>query len=287
MNSRLQRIFTEPLAHFLVLGAVIFVVYGMVSHGYGDPGKIVVSKAQVESMVVGFTKAYQRAPTAKELEGLIQDRIREEVYVREAMAIGLDKDDSVIRRRLRQKLEFISDDVASQTEPTDADLATYLGDHQNLFRVERRYTFTQVYLDSEKHGENTERDAAQLLEQLKQKGDSSDPEAMGDAFLLGHTFENEPFSDLAKQFGDKFATTLGELSPGQWQGPVQSGYGLHLVLVIARTQGRVPALPEVRDAVRREWENARRQESNEKFYQDMLKRYTVTIERPQTTENGQ
>ena len=150
-----------------------------------------------------------------------------------------------------------------------------------MFRVERRFTFSQVYLNPDKHGEHLARDTAQLLAQLNQAGGKADVSALGDSFLLDHTFAAVPGSEVAKQFGEKFAAKLGELSPGQWQGPVESGYGVHLVFVSERTEGRLPALEEVRDAVRREWANARRLEANEKLYEAMLKRYTVTIERPQ------
>ena len=119
-----------------------------------------------------------------------------------------------------------------------------------------------------------------LLAQLQQAGDKADVSELGDSFLLEHKFQSLPASEAVKQFGEKFATELGKLAPGQWQGPVESGYGVHLVWVAERTEGRVPALAEVRDAVRREWANARRLEANEKLYQDLLKRYVVTIERP-------
>ena len=210
--------------------------------------------------------------------GLVRDHVREEVYCREAMALGLDKDDTVIRRRLRQKMEFVSDDIAAQTEPTDADLTTYLLAHPDAFRVEQRFTFRQVYLNPERHGEHLARDAAQLLAQLNQAGNTIDPSALGDAFLLEEQFAAVPGSEVAKQFGESFAETLTGLQPGQWQGPVESGYGVHLVLVSKRTEGRLPELADVRDIVRREWDNARRLEANGKFYQELLKRYTVTIE---------
>jgi hypothetical protein len=200
------------------------------------------------------------------------------------MALGLDKDDTVVRRRLRQKMEFISDDIAAQTEPTDADLNAYLHAHPDSFRVEQRFSFRQVYLNPDKHAENLAGDAAQLLARLTGAGGEADASALGDSFLLGHQFAAVPGSEVATQFGEEFAAKLGGLPPGQWQGPVESGYGVHLVLVSERTEGRFPALAEVRVAVRREWDNARRLEANEKFYQELLKRYTVTIEGPEPVE---
>jgi hypothetical protein len=271
----------EPLLHFLLLGAVIFLAYSFINRrNNAEPGKIVITQRQVENLAFAFAKTWQRPPTDKELVGLVRDRVREEVYYREAMALGLDKDDTVIRRRLRQKMEFISDDVAKQTEPTDAELNAYLQAHADRFPVEQRFTFRQVYLNPDKHRATLMADAERLLTQLRQAGDKADLSALGDTFLLDHDFTALPASDVAKQFGEPFAAKLRELAPGPWQGPIESGYGVHLVKVSQRSDGRAPALADVRDAVRREWENARRQESNEKFYQDLLKRYVVTVEEP-------
>ena len=281
----MKRLLGEPLVHFLVLGALIFAGHGVLNrHRPPAPGQIVVSQGQLESMMVGFTRAWQRPPTTEEWEGLIQDRVREEVYCREAMALGLDRDDTIIRRRLRQKLEFISEDIAAQSQPTDAELNAYLGAHPDAFRVEPRLTFTQVFLNPEKHGENLARDAARLLEQLNRAGARADAPALGDPFLLEHHFAAVTASEVDGQFGKGFGAKLDAIPAGQWQGPIESGYGVHLVLVSERAQGQLPPLADVRDAVRREWDSARRKEANEKFYQDLLERYTVTIEGAETAE---
>lgn len=276
----------EPLVHFLLLGAAIFAAYSLVSKGSsGEGGKIVVTQGQLASMMVVFTGTWQRPPTREEMEGLIRDRVREEVYYREALALGLDKDDTVIRRRLRQKLEFVTDDVAAQDQPSDGELMAYLQAHPDLFRAEQRFTFRQVYLNPEKHRNSLARDTAQLLallnQALKQTGSKTDISALGDPFLLDNSFDALPAGEVAKLFGDKFAKALGGLSLGQWQGPVESGFGVHLVFVSERPQGRAPMLADVRDAVRREWATARRLEAKEKSYREMLKRYTVTVENPE------
>jgi hypothetical protein len=276
----MKELFKEPLLHFLFLGAILFVVYSMMqTPGRGDePGEIVVTQGQIDHLAAGFARTWQRPPSTEELAGLVRERVREEVYYREAMAMGLDKDDTVIRRRLRQKMEFISDDIAAQSEPTDEELNTYLQTHADMFRLEPRFSFNQVYLNPEKHGNNLDRDSAQLLIQLNQSDNETDLASLGDPLMLQQQYDEMPASEVAKLFGEQFAAKLGELVPGQWQGPVKSGYGVHLVLVSERSEGRLPALAEVRDSVRREWDNARRLEANEKFYQELLKRYTVTIE---------
>ncbi len=281
MVYALKRLLKEPLLHFLFLGIVLFVVYGFVSkRGNDEPGEIVVTQGQIEHLAIGFAKTWQRPPTEQELAGLIRDHVREEVLYREALAVGLDKDDTVIRRRLRQKMEFISDDIAAQIEPTDADLNAYLQLHPDKFRTEPLFTFRQVYLDPQKHGES---DLADLLAKLKLAADKADASELGDPLMLGHKFAAVPVGEVAKQFGESFAAALPGLETGQWQGPVASGFGVHLVFISERTEGRLPALSQVRRAVRREWDNDRRLEANENFFQTLLKRYNVTIERLEQT----
>jgi len=283
----MKKLLREPLVHFLLLGLLVFAGFKFTSRSdAGEPGKIVVTQAQVESLVTGFTRTWQRPPTNLELEGLIREHIREEVCTREALALGLDKDDSVIRRRLRQKLEFISDSVASQAEPTDEALEKYLQAHPENFRAQRQFTFSQVYLDPQKHGENLSRDVDQLLGQLRLAESRPDLSKLGDSLLLEQDFEAVSGGEVSKQFGEKFAAKLVELPVGEWSGPVESGYGLHLVIVTERKDGSLPALADVRETVKRDWVNAQRSETNEKFYQALLKRYTVTIEDPRLAFAG-
>jgi len=288
MISKISRILCEPLVHFIVLGALVFAGYALVNHR-AEPitGRIVVTRGQVTSIVTGFTRTWQRPPTPEELEGLIRDWVQEEVYCREAMAFGLDKDDTVIRRRLRQKMEFVNDDVASLAEPTDGELSAFLNAHADTFQVQRQFTFSQIYLNPQRHGENLARDTEQLLAQLQQAGDKAEVSELGDSFLLEHRFQSLPANEAVKQFGEKFANELGKLPLGEWHGPIDSGYGVHLVLVTERTGGRVPALAEVREAVQREWANARRLEASETFYHKLLKRYVVTIELPNPAKKQQ
>jgi PPIC-type PPIASE domain len=277
-----MKVLREPLLHFVLLGAVMFVIYGLVSEGRGGkPGHIVVTRGQIEHLAVTFARTWQRPPTDQELEGLIQEYVREEVLYREALALGLDRGDTIIRRRLRQKMEFVSEDFAAQAQPSEDDLRAYLQTHPEAFALEPRFTFRQVYLDPLRRGAHLAPDVDLLLAELQQTGTTTDPAAPGDVFLLAYEFENLSASDVRKVFGDTFAAGLAALTPGQWQGPVPSGYGVHLVYVSERTEGRRPDLTDVREAVRREWAAARRREASETFWRTFLQRYTVTIERLQ------
>jgi hypothetical protein len=257
---------------------VLFAAYGaLIKRTSNEPGNIVVSQLRIKHLADGFARTWLRAPTSEELEGLIRDYIREEVYYREAMAMGLDRDDSIIRRRLQQKLEFVSENISDFSPPTDDELRVFLQDHPDQFRSERRFTFHQVYLSLERHRDSLAGDAGELLRQLK-SSNRSDTSTLGDPSLLENQFANVEATEVAKQFGEKFASALNDLPLGEWQGPVESSYGIHLVFVAERTERRSPRLEEVRDAVRREWLNARRLESNKKFYDGLRKRYTINIE---------
>jgi hypothetical protein len=168
MPTKLLR---EPLVHFLILGALLLFASSLVNkRTSGDTRKIIVTPGQVEHLEDTFTRANQRPPTKDELEGLIRDYIRGEVYYREALALGLDRDDAPIRQRLRTKMEFISEDVAAQVEPSEDQLRTYLKEHAAKFLVEQRFSFIQVYLNPDRHGNHVARDAQVLLAKLDREG---------------------------------------------------------------------------------------------------------------------
>jgi hypothetical protein len=181
-------------------------------------------------------------------------------------------------------LEFVSEDVAALTEPKESDLQSFLQSRPERFRNESRYTFAHVYLNPQRHGDRLAADAHALLDRLRDAGVRADISALGDRFLLSSTYESVTAGEIVGQFGEPFARALGDLTPGEWGGPVESGYGLHLVLVSERIEGRLPVLEEVRDEVHREWTNAQREAANEALFQKLLGRYTVIIERPQVAD---
>jgi len=277
----MTRLFNEPLFHFLLFGAAIFAAYRSIPVAErAEPGRIVVSRARIGTLSESFTRTWRRPPSEQELAGLVRDHVREEVYYREALALGLDRDDTVVRRRLRQKMEFLTDDAAALREPSEEELSAYLAAHADAFRDEQRFSFRQVYLDRERRGEQLARDAARLLAQLNQAGAQSDPVALGDASLLEPELHGVAAGEVASLLGAEFAAQIGKLPLGAWQGPLESAYGAHLVLVSERSEGRLPALAEVRDEVRREWGEARRRAANERLYAALLARYVVTVEAP-------
>jgi len=274
----MKRLLREPLLHFLLLGAVLFAAHGILSRGgAGEPGRIVVTQGQIESMARLFARMRQRAPSDAELQGLIRSHIREEVLYREGLALGLDRDDPIVRRRVAQKLEFVTES-AEAVEPDDKELQAYLDSHRELFAVEPRFTFRHIYLDPRRREKTLAADAERMLGELNSLGSSLDPAVLGDPTTLPLEFDGVSASGIKNSLGNQFVKALAGIAPGPWSGPVESGYGMHLVQVSRRTEPRAPALAEVREAVKREWQLARRAEAIEKSYRNLLQRYTVTIE---------
>ncbi len=274
----LKRLLKEPLTHFIALALVIFVAYDVLGPSGGEkPDRLVVTGPKIEQIAAVFTKTWQRAPTVVELKGLIDDYVKEEIYVREASALGLDKDDTVIRRRLRLKMEFLNDAETDALTPTEADLETYLKAHPGDFEIEPMMAFQQVFLNPDRHGDKIDQDAAAILEVLLTRP-ATDPTTLGDASLLPAELPLTSKMSIGQTFGADFAAALDKAAPGQWTGPIRSGFGVHLIRVSERKAGRVPALDEVHDAVAREWTNAKRKELADRRFDALLKHYEVTIE---------
>jgi len=286
----MKRLLTEPLVQFLILGAALVAASSLVP-GRDVPrdDEIVITAGQIEHLAARFARTWQRPPTLEELEGLVNEHVREEVAYREGVAIGLDTDDAIIRRRIRQKLDFIAVDISSLVDPTEEELAAYFADHPEEFRVEFRFTFFHVFLDPDKRGDKLEADARGLLDVLSHKP-AMDVSGMGDRILIAQTQEDISLQEIASMFGRDFADSLeslqGKEGQGQWFGPIPSGYGLHLVRVVSMTGGNQPELAEVREIVRREWENSRRIETKEQFYTDLLDRYEIRVEWPEEADPG-
>jgi parvulin-like peptidyl-prolyl isomerase len=275
----MRRLLREPLLHFLLIGAGLFLLYNALNRGQSDaPREIVLSEARVEALAENFATVWMRPPTAVELKGLIDDYVAEEVYYREAVAMGLDQDDTVIRRRLRQKMEFISEDVAAATEPTDAQLQAYLEQHADKFALPATLTFQQVYLSAERRGYAVRADAEKLLAALQAGRGPADPAEAGDATLLPATMEAASPQVIANAFGEEFARQIDEAPVGQWSGPIESGFGLHLVKVDERVAASAPSLAEIRPIVLREWQSEQRRALNKSFLDTLRSKYEVRVE---------
>ena len=276
---RLKSFLREPLIHFLLIGAALFLIFA-VYDDTADPqsSRIVITNGQIEYLKASFARTRQHSPTEQELQGLIDGYVREEILYREALALGLDKNDSVIRRRLRQKLDLMSDDLAGITIPTDDQLQQFLETNSDRFRIEPQIAFRHVFLDIAQRGNSALDEAARLLAVLSDEGSETNPETLGDSLMLPRTFQLTHVSEIAKLFGESFSIELNNITPGKWTGPVQSGYGLHLILVTEYVAGRLPRLDEIRETIEWEWTAAHRTELKENIYNELRGRYTIVFE---------
>jgi hypothetical protein len=274
-----KRWLSEPLLHFLLIGGALFLFYGFQNDGYVDyDNRIVITRADINRLAMLWEKKWQRPPAQFEMEGLLEQQVREEVLYREALSMGLDKNDSVVRRRMAQKVEFISSGLADQLEPADDDLAAYQEANPEKFELPARVSFTQVYLNVDRHGENTEKEALDLLRRLQQEEQGLDILEAGDAFMFGAQHDQLSHHGVSRLFGNDFANSVFELPVGGWEGPVWSGYGIHLVLIQDKTTAVQPELSAVRDDVRNEWLMEQRRTLDEALYKSLRQRYEIEIE---------
>jgi hypothetical protein len=281
------KLLREPLLHFMFIGAVIYLLYGVFAEPVPQETDktIVVTAGEVEWMQASWQKRWNRPPTAKELENQIQQYIKETVLYREALTMGLNKHDQIIRRRLAQKLEFLAKDLVALTTPTDEELQVYFDEHQARYQEPTRYTFTQVFFDPDKRGDTTLDDAEKIKAALIAQGDAiDDPGALGDNFMLQNYYPEKDSVEIQKQFGRGFTESLLKLSPGQWHGPVLSGYGVHLVFVSNISEPPPPQFAEEKAQVEQEWKREKGEALNKQFYTSLRERYTVIIEAPEQAD---
>jgi len=280
----MKAVLREPLVHFLALGALLFLFFAWRAGSGPGSSRIVITPGLVEHLTSGFARTWQRPPTDAELKGLIDEYVKEEIATREAVGMGLDRDDTIIRRRLRQKLEFLVEDAAASTPPTDADLEAWLKKHPESFRAEPQLAFRQVYVSPQSRGASARADAGKLLLQLRAKGKDAATDRLGDASMLPAEQPLSPLREVERSFGRDFAQELLTIEPGRWMGPVESPYGLHVVLLRERLAAAAPQLSEIRPMVEREVLAERRKRDLDALYERLLERYTVTIEKPKPAQ---
>lgn len=281
MIDGLRRLAREPLLQFLVIGACIYGAYAW----FGAPDEtagemtIVVDADRVQGFIDGWQGRFNRAPTEQELNGMIDQFIREDILYREAEAMGLGEDDPITRRRLAQKLEFLTRDVARLKTPAEGELEAYFEANQAAYREPDLITFSHVFIDPDQRDDATLDDAEALLAELEPLGEP-DAETLqrGDRFMLQNYYPQKTALEVRKQFGTGFTDVVMELEPGQWHGPVLSGYGVHLVYVHAMQAAPPPVFADVEQAVFEDWQAEQQAQFNEDFFQSLKSRYQIVIE---------
>jgi peptidyl-prolyl cis-trans isomerase C len=283
-SSALRRWLREPLVHFLALGLALFAVYALVNRGPArtpTSHQIVLTVDDLRQLQIGFAAQWQRPPTAEELMGLVENRIKQEILYREALAMGLDKDDEIVKRRMAQKMEFLAEDVSTAHEPTTGELKTWFAKNTKLFERPARITFRHVYFSPDHRGPHAREDAEKALPKLAGRGeDWSGVEALGDRFMFQDYLADRTPEQIAKDFGPLFAKALFAQKTGRWTGPIESGYGWHLVFIDSLTPERAPAFEEVEPDVKTAWLATKKAEAWDKAYKAMRARYELVLPAP-------
>ena len=271
----IRALLREPLCHFALIGGAMFVAYGVLAGPAADNAEIVVTADRIASLRAQFsTMRGGRPPTDSELRGLIASYVRDEMLYREGLALGLDRDDPVVRARVRQKADILSDDALA-AEPTDEDLQAYLAAHQSEFDIPGRVSFEQIYFDPTTHSESLETVAAGAREALRR---GRAPDTVGDRTMLPRTMTQAMPAEIRSRFGEAFATEVAALTGEGWRGPVVSSFGAHLVRITWREPETRATLANARDVIAREWTRAHNAKTKEQFYRDLAKRYAVRVE---------
>jgi hypothetical protein len=287
MSDRIKGVVGSPLLHFLAIGAAIYVAFAVASPDavVDDSSTIRVTTGDIEWMETSWLKRWNRPPTPEERQGLIDAHVRETVLYREALAMGLDADDVIIRRRLAQKLEFLFEDLVDAVEPTDEELIAYFLEHREQYRAPEVMTFTHVFIDPDRRGDRTLPDADEILARLQAGATPVEDAAdLGDRFMLQAYYPERSEAEVARLFGREFARSIFSLDPHHWHGPVLSGYGTHLVYVHGREQAPPAEVEDVRERVAQDRQTEQREAFNEQFVTSLMDRYEVIIEDPEADE---
>ncbi len=276
-----MKILREPLVQFFIIGMCIYgayALYGTPDEGFAD-NTIVVDSGRVDAFKTAWQQRWNRPPTEQELNGLINQFIHEDILYREAIAMGLDKDDPITRRRMAQKLEFLTKDIAGLKEPEAGELERYFEENMDQFQVPDLITFSHVFIDPDKRGDATLDDAALLLAELQATRTSgANVSGLGDRFMLQNYYPQKSELEIRKLFGSGFATTVMQLEAGQWHSPVLSGYGTHLVYVNTLEKAPAPVFADVQDSVFENWQAQQQEEFNEAYFESLKSRYEIVIE---------
>jgi len=273
----------EPLFHFLILGLLIYGGYAWLHRGDApdEEQTIRVGPGELGWLRTSFQTRWQRGPTPAELQGLVDEYVRETVLYREALTMGLDQNDIIVRRRLAQKLEFLIEDLAEVSTPTDEELEAYFEAHRASYREPDRITFSHVFLDPDRRGEAALEDASEIRATLEAQADPTQGVSdFGDPFMLQSYYPERTEAEIAKLFGRDFGARIAELGQGRWHGPVLSGYGVHLVYVHEIQSFPQPTFGDFREQVKDDWTAAKRQELNDEYVTRLLEKYEVVIEEP-------
>jgi PPIC-type PPIASE domain len=276
MLQSFKNIIRQPLLHFLLIGGVLFVLYYAVNPLAKQKDIIVIDDELVSRMVTVFEKEWNRSPSTDEMKGILERYIQQEVYYRKALLMNLDHNDEIIRRRLDQKLRFITNDMANLKEPKEQELIAYYEANNGKYLLPREYSFSHIYFSPDKRA-NAREDALFTLQTLTASAQVNDVVNQGDAFPYAYQLENLSDREIAQQMGDDFAKGIADLPLKQWAGPVVSGYGIHLVFLKEVKASAEPQFALVREAVLRDYQYSLQQHYNAQLLNEFKKDFTIKL----------
>jgi peptidyl-prolyl cis-trans isomerase C len=274
----MNKLTREPLIHFLLLGALIFGVNAWREKqrpSKTETARIEVTAGTIARLSEGFTKQWHRVPDAAELRGMVNDHVREEVLYREALALGLDANDTIVRRRLAQKMEFLGQDIATAVQPDEIALRKFFAENAARYAKAARLSFQHIYFSKEKRGDRLDADAREALAAL---GNGASAESVGDPFLREHEFSDANETEISATLGREFAAQIMTLPTGEWRGPIGSSYGVHLVRVSERAEPQAVEFEAVRETVARDFSEERRIAANSDFIRRLEQRYLISVD---------
>jgi peptidyl-prolyl cis-trans isomerase C len=274
-----RRWLREPLLHFLLAGAIVFATYELVNPAANRTdqiNQIVLTKDDLRQLAVVWLAQGRRPPTADEMRALVEERVRQEILFREARALGLDKDDEIVKRRMVQKMDFLAADVAALQDPSDAELEAWFAQNSDRFALPPRVSFRHLYFSSGRPGAQDR--AAAILDKISGKPAQAPEVATGaDPFMFQDYYAERTPDQIAKEFGPPFAKALFQLRPDAWQGAIESGYGWHLVFVENLEPRRVPAFTEVESDVKSALLDQKQREIKRTAFEAMRAHYTIVV----------
>jgi len=272
----MKKILKEPFLHFILIGIALFILYGMVNKQSSSKNTILINDFDISSLISKWEMQWKRPPTEKELKNLINLNIKQEVFYQEALKMNLDHNDEIIKRRLSQKMQFLSNDIASLIEPTEEELKQYYIEHADKYLTPTSYSLYQIIFSPDKRKDNF-KDAA---ETLKQFSDATFEEMKnwGDVLPFPFYYPDITSNELGLQLGSKFSEGIKDQELNKWVGPIPSGFGYHLVYITNKTEPKLLDFELRKKDVIRDFEYDQQQEIDELIYRELKKKYNIEID---------
>ncbi|MEJ2580074.1 MAG: peptidylprolyl isomerase [Acidobacteriota bacterium] len=276
-----REVFRHPAVHVIALGVIVAAAF-LIAKGpptADEARRVVLTGGDILQLKASFMRTWQREPTATELRGALEQHIRQEILYREALARGYDRDDLVVRRAMQRKMEFLAASQALQEPPSDEEIQAYFSLRQERYRLPTVVSFAQVFVSPERRGADAEQHATEILARLR--AEDPEPNALaswGDPIMLESYYAMQTEKEVSAAFGGDFSAAVVALEPGQWEGPVQSGYGLHLVKVVLREDSRIPEWTEVSGRIINDMEFEARNSAKDQLYQEIAQKYEVVLD---------